>query len=164
MVLEIWPSKSNKRLCTVCENRYFTMYFGTREHQTSRHSQIFEQQASSRRWPSKVPPPRIEKSDNFYDETMKGTWSIFSGAKQWSDNGRTPFSLQSVELYIRTPTNVKCCTQNQPPKAKCMQPFLPKLPVCWIWKPSKALFPMQSVFCSFLHYLEGLDPPSVTSS
>ena len=54
----------------------------------------------------------------------------YNGHRQWSDDGRTPFSLQSVELYIRTPTNVKCCTQNQPPKAKCVQPFLPKLPVC----------------------------------
>ena len=36
----------------------------------------------------KYPPPRREKKGPFYDETMKGPWSIFFGAKRWSDNGR----------------------------------------------------------------------------
>ena len=54
----------------------------------------------------------------------------YNGHRQWSDDGRTPFSLQSVVYADTNKVQSVVHTHNQPPKAKCMQPFLPKLPVC----------------------------------
>ena len=42
----------------------------------------------------------------------------YNGHRQWSDDGRTPFSLQSVELYIRTPTKCKVLYTQPTSKSK----------------------------------------------